>query len=74
MKSVPMLWRVVFDLLNKPLLHIFGLSLDEGIFPDDLTTTKVTPTFKAGDENDFGNYRPISVLSDFSKILERNHV
>ena len=74
MKSVPMLLRVVFDLLSKPLLHIFRLSLDEGIFPDDLTTTKVTLIFKAGDENDFGNYRPISVLSNFSKILERNHV
>ena len=47
------------------------LSLEEGIFPDDLKTTKVTPIFKAGDENDFGNYQPISVLSCFSKILKK---
>ena len=31
----------------------------------------VTPIYKTGDENDFGNYRPISVLPCFSKMLER---
>ena len=60
-----------FGSLSKPLLHTFRLSLEEGIFPDNLKTAKVTPIFKAGDENDFGNYRPISVLSCFSKILEK---
>ena len=68
MKSVLMLLRVS---LSKPLLHIFRLSLEEGIFPDDLKTAKVTPIFKAGDENNIGNYRPISVLSWFSKIIEK---
>ena len=60
-----------FGSLNKPLLHIFRLSLERGIFPDGLKTAKVTPIFKVGNENDFGNYRPISVLSRFSKILEK---
>ena len=31
-------------------------------FADDLKTTRVTPIFRAGDEEDFGNYRPISIL------------
>ena len=57
--------------MSKPLLHIFRLSLEEGIFPDDLKTTKVPAIFKAGDENDFSNYRPISVLSCFFKIVEK---
>ena len=61
-----------FGSLSRPLLHIFRLSLEEVIFPDDLKKAKVTPIFKAGDENDFGNYRSISVLSCFSKILEKN--
>ena len=60
-----------FGSLSKSLLQIFRLSLEERIFPDDLKTAKVTPIFKVGDENDFGNYRPISVLSCFSKILEK---
>ena len=32
---------------------------------------KVTPIYKAGDSSDLGNYRSISVLPCFSKILER---
>ena len=57
--------------MSKPLLHIFRLSLEEKTLPDDFKTAKVTPIFKAGDENDFGNYRPISGSSCFSKILEK---
>ena len=44
-----------FGSLNKPLIHIFRLSLEQRIFPDDLKTATVTPIFKACDENDFGN-------------------
>ena len=57
--------KICFGSLIKRSLHIFRLSLEEGIFPDDLKTAKVTPIFKAGDESDFSNYRPISVLSCF---------
>ena len=32
---------------------------------------KVIPFYKNGDTNSYGNYRPISVLSCFSKVLER---
>ena len=60
-----------FGSLSKPLLHVFRLSLEKGIFPDALKIAKVMGAFKAGDENEFGNYRPISVLPCFSKILER---
>ena len=30
----------------------------------------MTPVYKAGDNSDIGNYRPISVIPCFSKILE----
>ena len=50
---------------------MFELSLEKGIFPDDLKIARVTPVFKGGDRSKLGNYRPISVLSCFSKILER---
>ena len=60
-----------FGSLSKPLLHVFRLSLEKGIRLGDLKIAKVMGAFKAGDENEFGNYRPISVLPRFSKILER---
>ena len=57
--------------LIKPLMYIFNLSLTKGIFPDELKIARVTPVFKAGNENKVGNYLPILFLPCFSKILER---
>ena len=56
---------------QKPLLYIFNLSLLNGIFFDELNIAQITPIFKDGDNEELGNYRPISVLSCFSKVLER---
>ena len=41
------------------------------MFPDKLKIARVSPVYKAGDIGDLTNYRPISVLPCFSKILER---
>lgn len=54
-----------------PLAHIFNLSLEQGTVPLSLKYAYVTPVFKAGDQCLMSNYRPISVLPVFSKILER---
>ena len=59
-----------FSSLCEPLKYLFNLSIVKGIFPDDLRIAKVTPINKADDKSDLSNYRPISVLSCFSKILE----
>ena len=42
-----------------------------GIFPSKLKLAKVTLVFKKGSRQDKDNYRPISVLSIFSKIFEK---
>ena len=60
-----------FGPLSTPVLNIFNLSLEKRIFPDELKIARVTPIYKTGDENDCGNYRPISVLPCFSKMRER---
>ena len=52
-------------------MHIFNLSLQTGIFPEKLKIARVTPLFKGGKNYELGNYRPISVLPCFSKILEK---
>ena len=61
-----MLW-----VLCEPSIYLFQLSLEKGVFPDDLKIGKVTPIYKAGYRIDISNYRPISVLPYFPKILER---
>ena len=49
----------------------FNLSLTTGIFPDQLKIARVVPIFKSDDKFAVNNYRPISVLPFFSKIIER---
>ena len=60
-----------FGVLFELLIYLFRLSLEKGVFPDDLKIAKVTPIYKTGDNSDRSNYRPTSVLPCFSKILER---
>jgi hypothetical protein len=54
-----------------PLVHIINLSLTQGVFPQELKLAKVVPMFKSGDARLVKNYRPVSLLSNFSKIFER---
>ena len=60
-----------YDSLKNILFHVFRVSIQQGIFPDSLKITKVTPIFKSGDKNNLSNYRPISILPVFSKVLEK---
>ena len=55
-----------------PMVEIVNSMIRSGIFPDDLRiATKVMPLYKYGDVSLFTNYRPISLLSAFSKGFER---
>ena len=54
-----------------PLTYVMNMSLMEGIFLSDLKLAKVVPIFKSGESGKVPNYRPISVLSFFSKISEK---
>ena len=55
----------------KPLTAIINNSFRNGSFPDTLKIAKVCPVYKNGDTSELTNYRPISVLTSFSKIFER---
>ena len=57
--------------IAKPLTHICNQSFQTGIFPNRMKTAKVIPIFKNGSKHIFSNYRPISLLPQFSKILEK---
>ena len=54
-----------------PLTHNMYMSLLRGVFPSELKIARVIPLFKSGESNKFSNYRPVSVLPLFSKVLER---
>jgi len=54
-----------------PLTHIKNLSLATEVVPQNMKIAKVIPIFKSGDRTLFTNYRPISILPVYSKILER---
>ena len=50
---------------------IFNLSLQQGIFPENLKQSKIIPIYKSGKLDDCNNYRPIALLNSISKILEK---
>ena len=57
--------------LKTPFMNIFSQSLSTGIFPDKMKITKVLSIFHSSKKSIASNYRPISVLPCFTKILER---
>ena len=59
------------EALCEPLHYLFSLSLRYAVVPSSWKIHKVVPIFKAGDANSVRNYRPISLLSNTSKVLER---
>jgi hypothetical protein len=63
--------KFVINEIATPLAHIFNRSLTSGIFPSKLKKSRVIPIFKSGQKSDCDNYRPISLLSSISKILEK---
>ena len=63
--------KEIIPCIAAPLSHIFNLSLQTGTVPDLYKVAKVIPLFKGGDKKNPDNYRPISLLPTFSKILEK---
>ena len=65
------LLKSIIDEIITPLTHILNQSLTYGKVPLKLKIAKVVPIYKKGPKESLNNYRPISLLTSISKILER---
>ena len=54
---------------SEPVAIIVNMSLAQGIVPDVMKLAKVIPIHKSKSKELFKNYRPISLLSNMSKVL-----
>ena len=59
------------SVIAKPLTHIVNISITTGIIPDYLKAAMVVPLYNKKGRTNVDNYRPISVLSIISKVLEK---
>ena len=57
--------------ISKPLCLLFNRSLRDKIFPNQWKIAHVISLFKSGDKSLPSNYRPVSLLSCVSKLLEK---
>ena len=70
--SIPVKLLKILDLpISTDLATLINESFLSGIFPDELKIAKVIPIFKKGLATSKSNYRPISLLSVFSKLFEK---
>ena len=63
--------KYVKNEIVPPVVHIINQSLSDGIMPKLLKIAKVIPVHKGQETNISGNYRPISLLSMFEKLIEK---
>ena len=59
------------DIISPVLANFLNKSVSLGVYPSKLKMSKVIPVYKADDETDACNYRPISLLSNFNRIFEK---
>ena len=62
--------KELVDDISQPLASLFTKSMSKGEVPDSWNEANVTPIFKKGDKKKPGNYRPVSLTSTLSKLME----
>ena len=63
--------RELANVLSNPLCKLFNKSLNESRVPSTWKEANVCAIYKKGDPSQVGNYRPVSLLSNLDKAMER---
>ena len=64
--------KLLYDIIAPSFTFLFNYSLQNGSFPTEFKKARVIPIYKGkGSKEDFGNFRPISIVSHVSKIFEK---
>ncbi|KAG5668041.1 hypothetical protein PVAND_015998 [Polypedilum vanderplanki] len=63
--------KVLVELLSPLFVHLITTIFDTGIYPDCFKTAIVIPICKTNDTSNVHEYRPISILPIFNKIIEK---
>jgi len=61
----------IIELISSPLSHIFNRSIETGVVPKKLKISKVHYVFQSGSIDEKNNYRLISLISLFGKLIEK---
>lgn len=67
----PIVIKNIISSIENVLVHLINLSLNSGVFPDVLKKAILKPLYKKNEKTNPTNYRPIALLSIFSKIIEK---
>ena len=65
------LLKIAAPHIYQSLGALFNISIETNMFPSEFAIAKVSPIFKAGDQSDEDNYRPISVIPTVARVFER---
>ena len=63
--------KTLLEHLVDPLVHILYFSIDQASWPDALKIAEVIPIYKSKEKYIATNYRPIFLISNLAKILEK---
>ena len=64
--------KLVKEQIPENLCFVYDLSFTTGVFPDSLKIAKVTPDYKKCSKLECANYRPITLLLNLDKIIEKH--
>ena len=63
--------KLSLPFICTPLTYLSNLSLQEGVFPDEMKIANVVPLFKCDNPELFNNYIPVSVSCSVSRVFEK---